>query len=396
LGTLKADNVIFTSFSEDPYPGIWKKIYFSPTSIDSELTNVIVEYAGAEDGQIGRSGIKIDQSSITLKDSLIRYNMYTGISLNNSSSLIDNVQFVENEIWCKECHNQFGSYGIEIRGGAPIIKNSLFKKNTAGIFIDDLASPVIENNNFEENAKAVYLLEGTPLFSNNQAVNNNINGIFVYGDIEKDTTWRHDLPYIISGATTVFENTIFTIDQGAVVKFYDIYSGLNINGTLKANNVTFTSFSEDPYPGIWKKIYFSPTSIDSELTNVIVEYAGAEDGQIGRSGIKVDQSSITLKDSLIKNNVYAGIYLTDSNSLIDNVQFLDNEPHCKDCYNQYGGMGIGVSAGTPAIKNSIFKKHKYGIYIRDGGTPILENLIFGTGDEANDCNIFQESQCIDL
>ncbi len=394
LGTLKADNVLFTSFSESPYPGSWKKIYFSPTSVDSELTNVVVEYAGAEDGQIARSGIRVDQSSIALKDSIIRYNMYAGISLNNSNSLIDNVQFIENEIWCKECHNQFGSYGVEIRGGAPVISNSLFKKNTAGIFIDNLASPIIENNNFEENAKAVYLIKGSPYFSGNQAVNNEINGVFVYTEISQDTVWEADLPYIISSNISVFPDVVFTIKPGAILKFYNEISGISVLGTLKADNVLFTSFSESPYPGSWKKIYFSPTSADSELTNVIVEYGGAEDGQIGRSGIKVDQSSITLKDSIIKNNVYAGIYLTDSNSLIDNVQFLDNEPHCKDCYNQYGGMGIGISAGAPAIKNSIFKKHKYGINIRDGGAPILENLIFGTGDEANECSIFQENQCI--
>jgi parallel beta-helix repeat protein len=116
------------------------------------------------------------------------------------------------------------------------------------------------------------------------------------------------------------------------------------------------------------------------------------------AGIWVEQSSIILKNSIVEKNQYNGLYLVDSSSLIDNVQFLDNTV----CWGtagpgqqSYGGSGLVVSGGSPGIKNSTFKKHRYAINIRDGGVPILENLIFGTGGEANECNIFQESQCID-
>jgi len=105
---------------------------------------------------------------------------------------------------------------------------------------------------------------------------------------------------------------------------------------------------------------------------------------------------IDIRDSVIKNNQYRGIRLINSSSAIDNVEFLDNPACCSDstCHNQYGGYGIGVEGGNSFIKNSLIKKHRYGIHIRDEGEPVLENLIFGTDDEANDCNIFKEGQCI--
>ena len=130
------------------------------------------------------------------------------------------------------------------------------------------------------------------------------------------------------------------------------------------------------------------------MSNVVIEYAGAEAWTEGRSGIRVDQSSIILKDSLIRYNMFAGIYLNNSNSLVDNVQFIENEIWCKECHNQFGGMGIGIMGGAPTIKNSLFKNHRYGLYIRDQADPILEDLIFGTGSEANDCNIYLDGQCL--
>jgi len=75
--------------------------------------------------------------------------------------------------------------------------------------------------------------------------------------------------------------------------------------------------------------------------------------------------------------------LHNSDSLIDNVQFIDNE------------IGIFMQDGNPTIQSSLFKKNGYGVRI-SSGSPILDipSLIFGTGDEANTCNIFQNSQCI--
>ena len=403
-GTLKAigtedEKITFTSARDNFYPGSWNKIYFGPTSIDSEMNNVVIEYAGAEAWTEGRSGIRVDQSSIILRDSLVEYNMYAGIYLDNSNSLIDNVQFIENEIWCKECQNQFGSYGIVIRAEAPIIKNSLFKKNTAGIFIDDFAKPIIENNIFEENEKAVYINDASPYFSGNQAMNNEVNGVFVRGSIGQDTVWEADLPYIVDSSLSVFPDTVFTLKPGVIVKLYDQQSKISVDGTLKAigtesEKIVFTSFKDDPYPGSWDKIYFGPTSIDSELSNVIIEYAGADAWTQGRSGIRVDQSSIILRNSLIEHNMYAGLILDHSGSLVENVQFLENETYCQECHNQYGGMGIGIMGGTPSIRNSLFESHRYGLYIRDEASPILENLIFGIGDEANDCNIYFNNQCL--
>jgi len=211
-----------------------------------------------------------------LENSVIEHNKRRGLYLINSSSVIDNVEFLDNPACCSDstCHNQYGGYGLDIREGSPTIKNSLFKNSIAGISINDLADPTIENNIFEENEKAINLYRGSPTFSNNQAINNTINGVYVLDHIMQDTTWQADLEYIVDGNISIFEDIIFTMNPGTIVKFYDKYSGISVAGTLRANNVLFTSFKDEPYPGAWDKIEFTPTSINSELNNIILQYAG--------------------------------------------------------------------------------------------------------------------------
>jgi len=132
----------------------------------------------------------------------------------------------------------------------------------------------------------------------------------------------------------------------------------------------------------WKKIIFNSTSINSELDNIIVKYSGWC-ALCVKAGIEVNDSLVTLKNSLIESNKYTGVHLNNSDSLIDNVQFIDNK------------IGIFTQDGNPTIQSSLFKKNDYGVRVSNG-SPILDilSLIFGTGEEANTCNIFQNSQCI--
>jgi parallel beta-helix repeat protein len=435
-GTLKAigeetddKKIVFTSFRDDEYggdtnndgtstspsAGNWRQIYFSSSSTNSQLENVIVRYGGYIassfiDCPQQMAGILVDNTSISLKDSRIENNKSRGLYLINSpaTTTIDHVQFL----------NQVGCHGEEtntllIEGGSPAIKNSLFKENSYGIYIRNwqdsknnlyLATPVIENNIFEENKTPIYLSSGYPSFENNQMPGNSntFNGVFVAGwfNIERETTWQADLPYIIEYTLTILPDATLTLNPGVVIKFISGYSRITVQGTLKAigkpnEKIVFTSYFDDEYGGSggpsagnWGQIYFTKTSTDSQLENVIVRYGGCIvssfiDCPQQMAGILVDNTSISLKDSRIENNKSKGLYLINSSSTIDGVEFLNHRVGCKTWQGTIPAIALLIEGGSPTIKNSTFKNNYYGIYIQNGN-PTLENLTF----EDNTKNIY--------
>ncbi len=210
---------------------------------------------------------------------------------------------------------------------------------------------------------------------------NTFNGVFVAGwfNIARETTWQADLPYIIEYTLTISQGKTLTIEPGVVIKFYSGYSEIIVSGTLKAiggetddEKIVFTSYSSNPQAGDWKQIYFSPTSVDSKLINVIVNYEGSDPsydplcpGQMG--AIRVDQSSITLKNSIIEQNQRKGLYLINSSSTIDNVQFLNHQIGCTGLSGTYYdaiALWIEGSEKFPQLgANIIFQDNSKDIFI---------------------------------
>lgn len=177
-------------------------------------------------------------------------------------------------------------------------------------------------------------------------------------------------PYVVKRAI-VPENKTLIFGQGAVVQFYDDVSRITVKGTLKAigtedEKIVFTSRFDDEYGGSggaadgdWNQIYFSPTSTDSELDNVIIRYGGAHRSdwdQYRVSAVMVEQSSVILKNSVFEKNKGKGLYfyLMDcsvSASVIDNVQFLDHQKGL----NSDIGVALRAEGGSLEIKNSFLR-----------------------------------------
>lgn len=167
--------IVFTSYFDDQYggdidgdaeqinlvPGNWVGLQFEKDAGLSELDNVIVRYAGSSYGNLGRTGIRADQVAVSLKNSTVEKNLKTGLLLINSSSVIDNVNFLDHEI--VPGYEPYGGEGIYVQGGNPQIVNSYFKGNNYGVFIDNwidsnnilfLANASFLNNNFLGNILA--------------------------------------------------------------------------------------------------------------------------------------------------------------------------------------------------------------------------------------------------
>ncbi len=431
-GTLKAIArsdlaIVFTSFGDDEYggdsnsdgsatlplPGDWRDIYFSKESRSSELQNVLVRYGGSTYGfspLLGGNTVFVDQTSISLKDSLFENNRNRGLVLANSDSVTENVKFLNHTIndWPFEGESK----AMYVKGGRPEIKNCYFENNYLGIHLISFndepsgqnlpSQAIIENNNFVKNQKPI--LWGSfakPTFLNNKATDNKLNAIIFETSVLEDLTLKPDLPYLFNGIFLVPENVTLSLEPGTVMLFLDKFSGLQIDGTLKAIArsdlaITFGYYYEKEdwaLPGSWLGLRFTKTSQNSQLEFVKISYGGAYEGHPGNknytAAIKVEEALISLKNSLVEKNVNNGLWLVGSQSIVDSVQFLEHNQSTVSL----DAKAVYVQGGKPEIKNSFFKNNYYGIYIDDWkdadgktiiGEPILDKNDFSEGNIKED------------
>ncbi len=228
-----------------------------------------------------------------------------------------------------------------------------------------------------------------------------------------------DLPYIIE-SLSIPEGKELKIKEGQVIKFLSSSNGMSIDGKLTAvgspdKKIVFTSIKDDNYgedtnndsgkyqpgPGSWKGIYFSPKSRGSRLENVNILYAGGYYSSYSpckpdMSAVKVDDSEISIINSLISNSERNGLYLINSSVEIKNSE-ISNTDYCwaDRQYNvKYGGNGIYMDEGGKLnIENSVIKSNKnFGVFSAKGEVSFSE-LIFGEGEEKNGaCNLYVSDQ----
>jgi len=296
-GTLKAQGtsanpITFTSATTTQSAGDWSGIIFDNSiSVDSVLGYVIFEYGGYEVNYGGdqiKEMIRINNSYVSISNSIFQYSQNNGIYLNNSNSLISNSVFNNNTLT-----------GIIINSSSPSVIDSQFSNNDIGIEIINQASPIISNNVFSDNNKVIKIKSSYPNLSANQTNNNNLNGIFVDSEsiFSQNTTWNNNLPYILGAGLgdclTIATGTVLTIEPGVVIKSDRPYTILSIEGELIALGATstpivFTSLKDDvygsdtnndgsitsPLTNDWKNIQFIAGS-KGELNYIIFRYGTA-------------------------------------------------------------------------------------------------------------------------
>lgn len=390
-GTLKAIGgsdlpIVFTSFRDDqdggdangdqdqtaPAPGDWLGVYFSPDSVNSQLDHVDVRYGGATLGfsPLGWGNtLWVDHTAISLKNSVIEENKNRGLMLQNSNSVIDSVAFLNNNItdWPPGLNE---SKAVDVQGASPVISNSRFENNSQGVYVGAFfdqaggamvpSRPSISNNSFTKNVNPIWLDSlAYPILTNNQAIGNQVNATVFNGNISQDTTLQPDLPYLIKRVITVPENTTLTLNPGVIMEFQDSFSGLQIEGTLKAVGSPDQPIVFRPHyynqdwiaPGNWLGLSFTNTSSNSDVEYADISYAGAMIGSAFGAAIKVDQSPMMLKNSIIHDNANNGVWLVNSASTIDASTLLKND------------KALYAQGGSPVISNSDFESNSYGVYM---------------------------------
>ncbi len=469
FGTIKANGttdkpIVFTDYNDkkyageifgsiaSPQAGAWSGIWFLESSTDSVLDNIIIRYAGSRtrpfrtgatysDAAVG-AGIRVDNTSIILRNSTIEHNLFAGVLLTNSpNTVIENSTFQnhlehDNSYTTLAGPTELRNIALYIDSSNPRVEDSAFQNNLTGIYIVNnsqpaslVGGPIIENNNFFNNSRPIWVQSSYPEFSNNQIEGNQWDGIVVKGlKLNRDYTLGGGPASPAGGSVfinydeipfwsiVVPEGIILTIEPGTIIKSVYSTSGLIIEGTLIAEGtseepIVFTSFYDDEYggdtngdgdkaeycrtkdpddntypncprAGFWGQIVFTPTSTDSSLNYVIIRYGGKKWGQSYNYQpdyvLKVENTDLAIANSRFENNT-SGLYLENSSSQITNSTFCDHQ--WSQPFSYFISTGIWLVSSNPTIDISTFSNNKLGIYIDPASLPTLLNLVFSDNDK---------------
>ncbi len=140
----------------------------------------------------------------------------------------------------------------------------------------------------------------------------------INGEIIETQTWTANKPYLIYNSMLIDENSVLTIEQGAILHFHK-NSRLYVAGTILANGtpespITFQGDRlEDNYddiPGQWDGIWLMAGS-----KNNVFDYSHIKNAIIGIQTDTLEnevQPTLSISNSIIENMTSAGIYAQGS------------------------------------------------------------------------------------
>src|SRR4030042_1489809 len=170
---------------------------------------------------------------------------------------------------------------------------------------------------------------------------------YVEVSISLDTVWTlADSPFVLSNNVTILPDVTLTIEPGVEVRyggdFYIVVQGRLIAEGKSDRMIKFTSNKLNPPRGDWGSMWFSGS--ESSLTYCIIEY--------GTNGAPLENGSLTIEHSFIRNNLEKGIAIISGNLLARENEISNNAE-----------SGIYISGGDQAtIKDNILNANGDGIY----------------------------------
>jgi hypothetical protein len=187
--------------------------------------------------------------------------------------------------------------------------------------------------------------------------------------------WTQDNTYIFTCEVIVPGGETLSIEEGTVVYIDNPSHYLMINGTLLAvgtssNPVHFTNSVTGNYGGY---LYLTDYSHNSVLDHVILERSEFD-------GIYLYTSSVSVSNSIIRDNKINGIYLgLGASPTITNTQITNNASH-----------GIYIDNGSPYLDGlTITNSGINGINVQTGSPYIGYTTITGSGEDS--ISLFAES-----
>lgn len=159
------------------------------------------------------------------------------------------------------------------------------------------------------------------------------------GELVLDEIWSGNIQ--LKGDITVPQGVTLTVEPGTTI-VVPLNKGFVVHGRMAgigyfSNEIIFTTYTPDGVyaANLWNGIYLSETSIGSQLSHVIVEYA--------EQGLGLNQQEILIRNLLFKENGI-GIHMVNSKSTIRDCRFVDSF--------YYGIKEEGLN--EPFVDNNIF------------------------------------------
>ncbi|MBN2635568.1 MAG: right-handed parallel beta-helix repeat-containing protein [Prolixibacteraceae bacterium] len=358
--------VIFTSYSDDSYGGDsnrdsdqtfpevgdWGAVILHFPGKDNVFKNACFYYGGSDSPEA------------------MIYNESLGLKLDSC----DLFQSANNGIFSKR---------------SVTIQNCNFKENSSnGIYLDlSNASAEVNliSNKFLANKDypiATYLLgtNVTLTSKGNYSAGSFVNGIFSKSNNLGNLVFYGDslLPLIVKEGI-IPKSTIFDVKADSRIYFYDLLSGIEVNGTLKAigkysKPVIFSSLNEleddldeksllTSARGDWNSIQFSSTSVNNIFKNVEIRNGG----NYSSSMVSVDQAQISIDSCLFSNSSSSGIEVSGMNIEINHSSIQENN-----------GDGLTITGfNSVNLKNNHFSLNaENGIKVGEGTYLQLDSCYF--------------------
>jgi len=311
--------------------GDWNQIEID-SGATANIDNAIIRYGGGYAYPYVRSDFYIPGGNVSISNSQISNAAFYGLYINGGTISIATTTISNN-----------GTYGFYANGAPSLtLATSMLTGNGSAAGYVDVGGGIIF----------------TP--SGNNASGTDA-GYLITGSIATTTTWYKDIPYIVS-AITVPSGKTLNINHGAIVKFQNTSSYINVSGVLDAegtsgDKIYFTSIKDDlafgdtngdgvssPGGGDWDDIEID-SAASSTINNAVIRYGGAYAYPYMRSDVYVSGGSISLSGTQLATSSLYGLLTAGGVVSISNGTINGN--------GSYGIYETG-SSGTLGVTNNTF------------------------------------------
>ncbi len=292
-----SQGVLVTSAQASPTIGDWLGIRIRDTATDQILDGLTVEYAGLY-------GLNLRGGATRIQNSVIARNL-EGIWMNGPGPTI--------EIADTEVRDNLG-IGVHVEAG----------------LVAELSNSVITGNGdvpLQVPRTRATFFDDTSTYTGNGDDRVRVAGS---GNLTQDAVWPMlDVPYLLESGVVLHAPTkpTWTIEPGAELQ---LEAGREISiadGTLMAigtaaSPIRITSAAASPAPGDWRRVVFSQGAV-ADIQHAIFEYGGSGGPSTGQ--IETHVSPISIADSTVQHGAHWGIYLrSGANPTLSNITYVSN------------------------------------------------------------------------
>lgn len=228
---------------------------------------------------------------------------------------------------------------------------------------------------------------------------------FFNSNIICDMTWTNDKPYVIYNSILVDSLCTLTINEGVQVYTHS-NAGIFVDGTLSVNGtvddpVIFQGDRLESYydeiPGQWYGIFILRGSVNSVIEHAIIKNAfyGVSAGSFSNPDLNAfdltNAPDVTIKQSIIQNMSYTGIFGFLSNIIVENTLVYNCVQH--SAHLAFGGtydfthvtmvnMGAsGVDHSEATLELGNFAESTQGHFSADLNATFTNCIITGSLDD---------------